>query len=539
MLSERFEAYHLKLLRSLSKKLRRAPPAPEVALSDFNRERANIEAAIRSAQIFQRVGSLCALALAAREPLALCVHSSSRVLLYEQCLQLCGVAQTSCADADSRRDGELVEASLLCEMADACVAARTFSAAKLGFRRAISIRTKHLGAQTQPTASALFGLGRALHGEALHGIADLDALHEGEVGRSCGTQATSKSDKDERDWSTYMRTIKLQEAEAQYRAAKRLHELLMVDGFDGNLLEPCRPRLSHNYIGHNYIGKLLERCRPRLSDWVESLPEPERRPDDLCTDAVTSASTARPASFVWAGWGGDAKTGERDVQERRRSKLHSWLNRTSQPATQHATQPHNGTVDAAVQRARSVWAECLVADEQGGQSLHRDSADESTVSKADRLWRLRLSYVAVVHRLSTLLCDIGGLESKQGDGDTAARSLWLEAAKLADGAVRMHRLLLGPQDAKLAPILANAAQLEHNLQRHDQAALHARSAARVHCGALWQPLEAMVSAQATSTAPPSPVLGHKPLSTEAALPSAEMAGLSSVRIIEMLEAMMP
>ena len=71
MLSERFEAYHLKLLRSLSKKLRRAPPAPEVALSDFNRERANIEAAIRSAQIFQRVGSLCALALAAREPLAL------------------------------------------------------------------------------------------------------------------------------------------------------------------------------------------------------------------------------------------------------------------------------------------------------------------------------------------------------------------------------------------------------------------------------------------------------------------------------------
>ena len=49
-LSGRYEQYYIQLLRSLSKKHKRAHPAPDQAVAHFHREWVNIEAAMRSAQ---------------------------------------------------------------------------------------------------------------------------------------------------------------------------------------------------------------------------------------------------------------------------------------------------------------------------------------------------------------------------------------------------------------------------------------------------------------------------------------------------------
>ncbi len=267
------------------------------------------------------------------------------------------------------------------------------------------------------------------------------------------------------------RALRLQDAEAEYRAAKALYERTLHAGAQSADASAC----VDGDAGASAADE----------EWLAALPAREAQPDDSEAHPASPGGSAdgrdgrdKGAKLrglvgkFWVGWGAPAgaaepaagaaadagKSGERLVQERRRSKLHSWLHRTSAHASSGRGAAEGGGCtggDACGARwaavfSREQWAEAILQQVRPGgahPALCRLRAGpcvpglvvqaEATCARSARgssLWHLRLAYASVrsaaaiatqrrsarpyggalraqvVQRLAMLLLDIGGLE---------------------------------------------------------------------------------------------------------------------------------
>ena len=263
------------------------------------------------------------------------------------------------------------------------------------------------------------------------------------------------------------RALRLQDAEAEYRAAKALYE---------RTLHPARPSADAAACYDVNADRCASGTAMADDEWLAALPEREAQPEDDEMQPSSPGGTdvrdsrekgAKLRGLVgkfWVGWGAplgaataaataaaDAgKSGERLVQERRRSKLHSWLHRTSATAGDGGGTGEGGGCTGgegcgarwAAVFSKEQWAEAILQQAMlSGSQAHalvcicvrvQANATCARSARGSSLWHLRLAYASVralhhapwvmhggrlrlaaaqvVQRLSMLLFDIGGLE---------------------------------------------------------------------------------------------------------------------------------
>ena len=226
------------------------------------------------------------------------------------------------------------------------------------------------------------------------------------------------------------RALRLQDAEAEYRAAKALYE---------RTLHPARPSADAAACFDVNADRCASGAAMADDEWLAALPEREAQPEDDEMQPSSPGGTdvrdsrekgAKLRGLVgkfWVGWGAplgaataaataaaDAgKSGERLVQERRRSKLHSWLHRTSATAGDGGGTGEGGGCTGgegcgarwAAVFSKEQWAEAILQQAMlSGSQAHalvcicvrvQANATCARSARGSSLWHLRLAYASV------------------------------------------------------------------------------------------------------------------------------------------------